>query len=112
MNRFFDPKSTYLASTPELDIPESSAREDLPAPSKFALPTEEEIGQVVCGSHRSGGVTSIRLDELVTRFNDLRSGKMGVREKVLEVAQRRCEIEDNGDGNTVWLKWRHEPTLP
>lgn len=112
MNRFFDPRSTYLASTPELEIPESSARGDLPAPSKFALPTEEEIGQVVCGSHRSGGVTSIRLDELVTRFNDLRSGKMGVREKVLEVAQRRCDIEDNGDGNAVWLKWRHEPTLP
>lgn len=112
VDRFFEPTSTYLASSPELEVPASLARGNLPEPSKFALPTEEEIGQVVCGSHASGGATSIRLEELVAKFNDLRGGKMGVAEKVLEVARRRCEVEDNADGNVVWLKWKREPTPP
>jgi 3-hydroxyisobutyryl-CoA hydrolase len=37
---------------------------------------------------------------------------MGVKEKVLEVAKRRCGVEDNADGNAIWLKWKHEPALP
>ena len=79
---------------------------------KYALPTEDEIGSVVRGSHSSGGGTGIRLDELVSRFHDLRQGKMGVKGKVLEVAKRKCEIVDNEDGNFVWLKWKHSPTRP
>ncbi|KAF9454621.1 3-hydroxyisobutyryl-CoA hydrolase [Macrolepiota fuliginosa MF-IS2] len=112
IDRFFDSTSVYLASAPELEVPESSIRDDIPEPSRFALPTEKEIGEVVSGSHISGGATSLRLEELVTRFNNLRPGKMGVREKVLEVARRRCEVEDNADGNAVWLKWKREPTPP
>lgn len=112
IDRFFQPTSTYLASAPKLEIPQFLARGNIPEPSRFALPTEEEIGKVVRGSHSSGGTTGIRLDELVTRFRDLRPGKMGVKQKVLEVARRRCGVEDNADGNAVWLKWKHEPTPP
>jgi 3-hydroxyisobutyryl-CoA hydrolase len=77
---------------------------------KYALPTEEEIGSVVRGSHSSGGTTGLRLEELISKFKDLRGEKMGVEEKVLEVAKRKCEIVDNSDGNFVWLKWKHVPT--
>ncbi|XP_006458002.1 hypothetical protein AGABI2DRAFT_133832 [Agaricus bisporus var. bisporus H97] len=112
VDRFFNPTSPFLASTPELEIPSSLANTLPNPPSKFALPTEQEIGEVVRGSHSSGGNTGIRLNELVARFQSLRPGKMGVKEKVLEVAARRCGVEDNADGNTVWLKWKREPTLP
>lgn len=74
---------------------------------RYALPTEEEIGSMVRGSHPSGGHTGIRLDELVSRFKELRAGKMGVAEKVTEVASRKCKVVDNKDGNFVWLKWTH-----
>lgn len=74
---------------------------------KYALPTEDEIGAMVRGSHSAGGSRGIRLDELISRFVDLREGKMGVKEKVLEVAHRKCEVVDNVDGNRVWLKWKH-----
>jgi 3-hydroxyisobutyryl-CoA hydrolase len=112
VNHFFDPASTYLASAPQIEVPESFIRDDIPVSSRYALPTEAEIGQAVYGSHASGGATSLRLDELVARFVNLRQGKMGVREKVLEVARRRCSFQDNADGNSVWLKWRHQPTPP
>lgn len=105
VDRFFDSSSIYLASAPQLEIPESLTR-DPPEPSKFALPTEAQIAQAVIGSHESGGGTSLRLEELVSRFVNLRRGKLGVKEKVLEVARRKCNPEDNADGNTVWLKWK------
>jgi len=79
---------------------------------KYALPTEDEIGSLVRGSHTSGGGTGLRLDELLSKFNDLRQGKLGVKEKILEVVGRKCDVVDNGDGNFVWLKWKHIPTRP
>lgn len=74
---------------------------------QYALPSEEEIGSVVRGSHKSGGSKGLRLDELIARFEDLRGGKMGVKEKVTEVVSRKCEVVDNADGNFVWLKWKY-----
>jgi len=74
---------------------------------RFALPTEEEIGSIVMGTHVSGGGLGVRFDELLARFAEIRPGKLGVKEKVLEVVQRKCELTDNADGNRVWLKWKH-----
>ncbi len=106
VSRFFDPDSPYIEGAPKLHIPEDLATNLISNPMKFALPTEAEIGSVVTGQHASGGEMSIRIDELLTRFADLRPGKMGVKEKILEVIERRCDLIDNADGNSVWLKWK------
>ncbi|KAF9469221.1 3-hydroxyisobutyryl-coenzyme A hydrolase [Collybia nuda] len=111
VSRFFSPSSPYLSSVPTLTIPKHLSS-GTSKPMKYALPTEDEIGTMVRGSHISGGGTGIRLDELVSKFNNLRPGKMGVKEKVLEVAHRKCEVVDNKDGNFVWLKWKHSLTSP
>ncbi|KAM6500435.1 3-hydroxyisobutyryl-CoA hydrolase [Amanita muscaria] len=111
VSRFFEPNSPFLDSVPKLTAPEH-LKAGTSHPMKFALPTEEEIGAVVRGAHSSGGTTGITLDELVSRFEELRYGKMGVREKVLEVAQRRCQTVDNADGNFIWLKWDHSRPRP
>lgn len=110
VSRFFEPTSPFLKSVPELTIPKHLSSGVVSRPMRYGLPTEEEIGALVRGSHSSGGTTGIRLDELIAKFNDMRQGKMGVKEKVVEVAHRKCEIVDNADGNFVWLKWKHAPT--
>lgn len=111
VSRFFDPSSPFLPIVPTLTIPPHLGAE-LGNRMKYALPTEAEIGSLVRGSHTSGGSTGLRLDELISRFSNLRQGKLGVKEKIIEVASRRCEVVDNGDGNFVWLKWKHIPTRP
>lgn len=73
----------------------------------YALPTESDIGSVVRGSHTAGGGTGITFEELLAKFDDYQGGKLGVREKIAEVAGRRCEVVDNKDGNFVWLRWKH-----
>ncbi|PPQ93242.1 hypothetical protein CVT25_015240 [Psilocybe cyanescens] len=108
VSRFFDPKSPFLSSAPSLSFPAELTSGTISNPLKYALPTEEEIGSVVTGSHASGGGLGLRFDELLARFAELRPGKMGVKEKLLEVVQRRCELTDNADGNQVWLKWKHQ----
>ncbi|PFH54255.1 hypothetical protein AMATHDRAFT_53149 [Amanita thiersii Skay4041] len=112
ISRFFSSESTFLASAPKLSIPEHLNSGTPSRFMKYALPTEKEIGSVVRGEHRSGGTTGIRLDELLSRFEDLRQGKMGVKEKILEVAQRKCQIVDNADNHFVWLKWNHQAVRP
>ena len=107
---FFEPKSPYLTLAPELTIPaELTSGTTKLNPAKYALPSEEEIGTVVIGTHASGGRVGIRFEELLERFAKLRPGKLGVKEKILEVVQRRCEVTDNADGNRVWLKWKPLP---
>ena len=73
---------------------------------------EEDIGTVVRGAESTGGKTGITLDELVTKFEQIHQGKSGVREKVVEVAQRRCETVDNVGGDFVWLKWNRMRVRP
>ncbi|KAF8077771.1 3-hydroxyisobutyryl-CoA hydrolase [Lyophyllum atratum] len=115
VSRFFAPDSPYLSSVPSLSIPEHLKSQDAGThkPMKYALPTEDEIGAMVRGSHSAGGGTGITLDELLANFDNIRNGKVGVREKVREVARRKCEIKDNGgDGNFIWLKWKHQVNRP
>ena len=56
---------------------------------KFALPSEEEIESVVTGGHPSGGEMSVQTDEVVRRFGEMRRGKMGIEEKIVEVIGRK-----------------------
>ena len=107
---FFEPNSPYLTLAPELTIPpELTSGTRLNPIMKYALPSEEEIGSVVTGSHATGGGVGIRVEELLKKFGELRPGKLGVKEKIYEVVQRRCSVTDNADGNQVWLKWKHMP---
>jgi 3-hydroxyisobutyryl-CoA hydrolase len=103
--RDFFADSPYTAKAPRL-----SSKENLPQASRnsmrFALPTEDEIHAVVSGSHATGGNTGLTLPELITKFEDLRGVKVGLKEKISEVVSRQCEVVDNGDGNFVWLKWQ------
>ncbi|KAH8826872.1 3-hydroxyisobutyryl-coenzyme A hydrolase isoform 1 [Flagelloscypha sp. PMI_526] len=71
----------------------------------YTLPTEREIEAVVRGSHPSSGSTGMRKEEVVDRFVNLKQRKVGVKDKVLEVLERQCDLVDNGDGEAVWLEW-------
>jgi 3-hydroxyisobutyryl-CoA hydrolase len=106
VSRFFDPKSPYLEGVPSLTAADETHNRT-PNAMKYALPSEEEIGSVVRGLHSSGGEMSLQTSDLVARFAELRPGKMGMKEKILEVVERRCDLIDNADGNRVWLKWKH-----
>jgi len=106
VSRFFEPESPYLAGAPKLTISDE-ASDRVSDAMRFALPSEKEIGSVVMGQHSSGGEMSLQMEELLGRFGELRPGKMGVKEKIVEVIERRCDLIDNADGNRVWLKWKH-----
>lgn len=106
VSRFFDPKSSYTTSTPALQIPEPFQNVTIPNPSLYALPTEEDIAAVVKGYPPRGGGTGITYEELLEKFDNFHNGKLGVTEKVTDVAARKCDVVDNGDGNFVWLNWR------
>lgn len=112
VSRFFAPTSPYLSSALKLSIPKD-VTSGTSKPMKYALPTEEEIGTMVRGSHNTGGASGITLKELIAKFENLRKGKAGVKDKIVEVVQRKCDTVDNGgDGNFVWLKWRHSLNRP
>jgi 3-hydroxyisobutyryl-CoA hydrolase len=107
VSRFFDSHSTYLANVPKLSVPDLLA-EKTPSPMLFALPTEEAIAQRFRDS-RDARSKCVALPDLLSHFDGvdvLRPGKQGVREKVLEVLQRRCEFVDLGDGKQRhWIRW-------
>lgn len=99
---FFAADSPFCADMPQLSL--SSRR---PAPWRnYGLPSEEEIGQMVLGSHQTSGAKGLKLEELQSRFDRVRRGKHGVREKVLEVAARRCRVS-GGPEKQGWLEWIH-----
>ncbi|GBB93781.1 hypothetical protein RclHR1_02230007 [Rhizophagus clarus] len=69
--------------------------------SRFALPTEEEIQKVVTGETPDAGSVSMTQQEVVDFFLKDRKAKIGVREKVLEVLNRKTTQIDGQEG----LKW-------
>jgi len=103
VENFFEPKSPYLTLAPELTIPADLTSGTL-NPVKYALPSEEEIGRVV--NHSDNG---IQLEKLLQKFTEQQPGKLGVKEKIYEVVQRRCELTGNVNGNKIWLKWKEPP---
>lgn len=72
---------------------------------EFALPTEEEIKQVVRGEHPRSGAYALTLEELVQTFQNMTKDKKGVEEKVREVATRKCEVFED-PGNHQCLRWK------
>ena len=107
LETFFSKFSPEHKTAPELTPPPYLPKPtELGDPMRYALPTEAEIQAMVDGSHRNSGATSITLDELLAKFARLRGNKAGVREKILEVAQRKCEQEADKHTDKMWLKWK------
>ena len=107
--KFFGQFSPSEGTAPSIEVPT-----DLPIDAekagrlamRYALPTEAEIRLFVKGDHPASGGSKITKEELVKRFNILRNGKIGVTEKVTEVAARKCiEVEDKASG-MKFLEWK------
>jgi len=100
---FFEPKSPYLTLAPKLTIPADLTSGTTVNPEKYALPSEKEIGLRVNYGKR------IQFKDLLQKFTEEQPGKLGVKEKIYEVVQRRCELTENANGNKIWLKWKKLP---
>ncbi|KAH8099589.1 3-hydroxyisobutyryl-coenzyme A hydrolase [Cristinia sonorae] len=109
VEKFFMKYSPAQQTAPELTVPSTYGSMSPVArhPMQFALPSEEEIRQMVVGSHGQSGATTVTTDEVVEKFSQLRRGKGGVREKVLEVLGRKCVEVGEGKGDEKWLQWVH-----
>ncbi|EGO21178.1 hypothetical protein SERLADRAFT_398624 [Serpula lacrymans var. lacrymans S7.9] len=106
VDRFFSADSVYHSATPRLSPPDMLYK-DKRDPMRYALPTEAEIGHVVQMLTQSNNNSAIALSVLLSKFDDLRPGKHGIKEKVLEVVQRRCDLT-NREGITSVLWQRRE----
>lgn len=73
---------------------------------RFSLPTEQEIKNMVNGSHSTSGGSVLTKRELISKFEGLRKNKMGVREKIIDVVQRKCVEEASKDTVEKYLKWK------
>lgn len=107
LKSFFPRLKASDTTSPRLHPPEWLAKANVMNPMIYGLPTEEEIGRMVVGSHKSSGSTVLTLDELVAKFVEIKGGKAGVREKIEEVVRRRCTTEEDKPAGKVWLKWVH-----
>lgn len=76
---------------------------------RFALPTENAIAVRFRSKDSPSLSATIALPDLLQHFagvDVLHPGKQGVKEKVLEVVQRRCEFVDKDDGlQNHWVRW-------
>ncbi|KAG7448221.1 3-hydroxyisobutyryl-coenzyme A hydrolase isoform 1 [Guyanagaster necrorhizus] len=84
--------------------PEFSAKPH--AYHRYSLPTEKEIEDIIRGNDIDSPGTGYTIDEVVEKVFEHHDGKVGIREKVLEIVERKCKIVDNADGNFVWVSWK------
>jgi 3-hydroxyisobutyryl-CoA hydrolase len=91
------------ADSPQLALPEALRISHSTPPSflRYGLPSEDELQALVEGSHASSGSGALTLQELITKAEDLRTGKHGVAGKVREVVDRRCAVDRDG-----YLQWK------
>jgi 3-hydroxyisobutyryl-CoA hydrolase len=67
----------------------------------YALPSEQLIGRVIKGDVKDSGSFAMTRDEVYKWFEGEWAGKIGVREKVTEVMDRRTTRQQDGT-----LKWK------
>lgn len=103
VNKFFNSESEYVKAAPQLDLPGSAAQKL--EPTRFALPTELEIEQIVRGLHSQSGAVAYNLDNLIQRFRNMTGDKHGVEAKIREVVARRC-VEVADPDNHRCLRWK------
>ncbi|KAG9306831.1 hypothetical protein G9A89_005732 [Geosiphon pyriformis] len=69
--------------------------------AQFALPSEEEVKKVVTGENRDVGSLALTKPEVLDFFLKDRNGKIGVREKILEILARKTRTLGGSDS----LQW-------
>ena len=99
---FFDPTSPFLAHSPQLRIGSNRAPEDY---NRYALPSEEELKGIIRGGHKTSNSFGLSLNDLLDRYVNHGQGKHAVREKILEVVVRCCDLAEDPD-NHHHLRWR------
>ena len=87
-------------TAPKLIMPRVEKELKTRDPRKYALPGEDLIMKVVKGEHPSSPDTAITVNELLDRLDEITNNKAGVREKVLEVVNRKCNMD--GDKFLSW----------
>ncbi|KAF9997828.1 hypothetical protein BGZ80_009974 [Entomortierella chlamydospora] len=68
---------------------------------RYALPSENEIRKIVTGEAQGSGPLQLTADEVVEVCVKKSGGKIGVREKVLEVLSRK--VTKGPDGELKWI---------
>ncbi|TFK54654.1 hypothetical protein OE88DRAFT_1723197 [Heliocybe sulcata] len=104
IKNFFLESSPFFNPKPILETPQESAGQFVDNPNRFALPSEKEIESIIKGSHETSGDFGMTVEELVDKCQrDLAPGsrrsrrvKGGIREKVVDVVRRKCEVEEEG----------------
>ena len=69
--------------------------------TKFGLPTEEAVRQVVTGENPSAGSVGSSVEEVADWFDRELDGKLGARAKVLEILRR------NTTSNNGFAQWKY-----
>lgn len=67
---------------------------------RYGLPRESDIRDAVSGDAPSSDGRAVTVEELTKRLEKEWNGKVGVRQKVVEVVARKCDTDKNG-----YLKW-------
>ncbi|CAG8653964.1 7404_t:CDS:2 [Acaulospora morrowiae] len=92
----------FSDSNSKLELLKNISYENYPF-SRFNLPSEEEIRKVVTGETPDAGSMSMTQQEVVDFFMKDRKGKIGVREKVLEVLNRKTIVK-KGQEDLTWIE--------
>ncbi|CAG8503292.1 10539_t:CDS:2 [Ambispora leptoticha] len=71
--------------------------------ARLGLPTESDIKKVVTGQNRDVGPMAMTKREIVDFFLKERKGKIGTREKVMEVLDRKTRSADDGNDCVRWV---------
>ncbi|KAG9099351.1 hypothetical protein FS749_001411 [Ceratobasidium sp. UAMH 11750] len=97
IKKFFD-DSAYVASAPRLELNRSASGDRL---LRYALPSEGVVQAAIQGSLPGSGSFALTPAELVASFEGKYGQKIGMRQKLEEIIDRRCKVVDG------YLEWRH-----
>ncbi|PCH34253.1 3-hydroxyisobutyryl-CoA hydrolase [Wolfiporia cocos MD-104 SS10] len=97
--------SLEKGNVPRVEVPEYLA-DAVPADrTRFALPTENEIRQMIQDHSTGDDISAPTLEEVVAKLIELKNGKEGVIDKVLEVVSRKCRVEQDNPLGRRGLRW-------
>lgn len=97
---FFSSRSPYIKPKPELDIPDGFS---MPAnTNKFTLPNAGAVRRYIINEFSTGGVTR---DQVIQHFEESTNWKGGVREKVLEILDRRTMVKKHPNTYQEQVQW-------